>query len=164
MLSTRAADYALRGMTYLAMQPASKLVMASEIAAAENMPESFFSKIFQSLAKSGLVDSFRGSNGGFKLAMSPEKITMRQIIEAVEGPVAVSRCAHSPESCEKSGTCPFHRYWTEVHDSVLTILDKHTVAEAVSHVEAAELERCGAGDMANGTDLPSTFDSTGISP
>ena len=132
MLSTRASDYALRGMAYLAMQPASKLVMAAEIAAAENLPESFFSKIFQNLAKSGLVNSFRGSNGGFELARSPEKITMRQIIEAVEGPVAASRCAFAPESCEKSGDCPFHQYWTEVQDSILTLLDSHTLAEAVS--------------------------------
>ncbi|NQU07096.1 MAG: Rrf2 family transcriptional regulator [Candidatus Abyssubacteria bacterium] len=161
MLSTRAADYALRGMAYLAMQPASKLVMAAEIAAAEDMPEFFFSKIFQSLAKSGLVNSFRGSNGGFELARSPEEITMRQIVEAVDGPVAVSKCASAPESCERSGTCPFHRYWTEVQDSVLTILDSHTLAEAVSHVEAAELKHWISGDTLNGTDLPSTFDSTG---
>jgi len=97
MLSTRASDYALRGMVYLARQPAGKLSMASEIATAEDMPEYFFSKIFQSLAKSGLVNSFRGSNGGFVLARSPEEIRVLDVIEAIDGPISTSKCATSPD-------------------------------------------------------------------
>lgn len=138
MLSTRASDYALRGMVYLARQSSGRLSMAGEIAAAENMPEHFFSKIFQNLAKSGLVNSFRGSNGGFALARSPEDIRILDVIEAIDGPVCASKCTTAPESCERSGSCPFRLYWQEAEESVLSVLKKYSVADAANHVEMAE--------------------------
>ena len=138
MLSTRAADYALRGMLYLAQQPSDRLVMAGEIAAAEGMPDYFFSKILQQLAKAGLVNSFRGVSGGFVLAKSPEEMTIRDVIEAVEGPLVASRCAVSPESCERSDTCPFHRYWREAQASLDAVFVKYTLADAVVHFNSAK--------------------------
>jgi Rrf2 family protein len=135
MLSTRASDYALRGMVYLARQPKDQLSMASEIALAEDMPEYFFSKIFQTLAKSGLVNSFRGSNGGFALAKEPEQIRVLDVIEAIDGPVSASKCATNPEACDRSPTCPFHVYWKEAQDSVLSTLGKYSLADAVQHIE-----------------------------
>jgi Rrf2 family protein len=138
MLSTRAADYALRGMLYLAQQPLDRLVMANQIATAEDMPEYFFSKILQQLAKAGLVNSFRGVSGGFVLARPPEEITVRDVIEAVEGPLAASRCAVNPESCQRSGTCPFHQYWKEAQASLDAIFGKYTLADAVSHSKPSD--------------------------
>ncbi len=138
MLFTRGADYALRGMIYLAQQPKGTLSMASEIAASEDMPEYFFSKVFQSLAKSGLLNSFRGSNGGFALAKSPAEITVREVIESLEGPITVSKCVNSPEVCKRSGTCPFHTWWKEVQDSLVSTLDNHTIADAVAQLNNGE--------------------------
>lgn len=138
MLSTRASDYALRGMVYLARQPAGKLSMAGEIAAAENMPEYFFSKIFQNLAKSGLVNSFRGSNGGFALAKSPEAIKILDVIEAIDGPICASKCATASDACDRNDTCPFHQYWKEVQNAILSVLNKYSLADAVQQAEAAE--------------------------
>jgi Rrf2 family protein len=135
MLSTRASDYALRGMVYLARQPVGRLSMASEIASAEDMPEYFFSKIFQNLAKSGLVNSFRGSNGGFALARAPEEIKVLEVIEAIDGPVSASKCATNPGACDRSPSCPFHLYWKEAQESVLSVLGKYSLADAVRHIE-----------------------------
>jgi Rrf2 family protein len=135
MLSTRASDYALRGMVYLARQPVGRLSMASEIASAEDMPEYFFSKIFQNLAKSGLVNSFRGSNGGFALARAPEEIKVLEVIEAIDGPVSASKCATNPDACDRSPACPFHLYWKEAQESVLSVLGKYSLADAVRHIE-----------------------------
>ncbi|MBI5117407.1 Rrf2 family transcriptional regulator [Candidatus Poribacteria bacterium] len=136
MQLTRGADYALRGLLYLARQPKGKLVMASEIAAAERIPEYFFSKLFQNLAKGGVVNSFRGSNGGFVLARSAKEITVLEVIEAIDGPVALNKCADSPEVCEKSGSCPFHEYWKEAQKALVSTLGKYTLADAVAHVDA----------------------------
>jgi len=138
MQITRAADYGLRGLLYLAKQPTGRLVMAGEIAAAEDMPEYFFSKIFQNLAKAGLLNSFRGSSGGFTLARPPEQITLLDVVEAVEGPLALSKCTNAPEVCEKSGTCPFHNYWKEAQESLVGILGKYSLADAVTYAQAAE--------------------------
>ncbi len=138
MLSTRASDYALRGMAYLAKQPQGTLSMASEIASAENMPEYFFSKIFQNLAKSGLVNSFRGSNGGFVLARDPEDIRVLEVIEAIDGPIVANKCALDPALCERSDACPFHPYWKETQEAILSVLTKYTIADAVKNAKAVE--------------------------
>lgn len=145
MQLTRGTDYGLRGLLYLAKQPADKLVMASEIASIENMPEYFFSKIFQNLAKAGLVNSYRGSSGGFTLAKSPAEISVREVIEAIEGPIAVCKCVIAPDACEKSATCPFHVYWKEAQRSLLSVLDKYTIADAVMYNPSERQDDAASG-------------------
>jgi Rrf2 family protein len=138
MQVTSGADYGLRGLLYLAKQPPGRLVVAAEIAEAEKMPEYFFSKIFQNLAKAGLVNSVRGSSGGFSLARPSEEITVLQAIEAIEGPMNVGRCVGAPEVCDKSGKCPFHQYLKEGKDSLVSALGKYTLADALRYAESAE--------------------------
>jgi Rrf2 family protein len=126
-------------MVYLARQSNGELAMAAEIASSEDMPEYFFSKIFQGLAKSGLVDSFRGSNGGFKLAKPPDEIKILEIIEAIDGPIAASKCASAPESCDRSPTCPVHPMWKETQESIKAVLNRYTLGDAVRNLE--EIQR-----------------------
>lgn len=140
MLFTRGTDYALRGLVYIARQTENRLVMANEIAVSEDMPEYFFAKILQSLAKSGLINSFRGTNGGFALAKAPEEITVLEVIEALEGPLTVSKCVNTPQLCEKSDTCPFHGYWTMVQQSLISNLNRYTLADAVTQLNANETQ------------------------
>jgi Rrf2 family iron-sulfur cluster assembly transcriptional regulator len=135
---TSGADYGLRGLLYLAKQPPERLVVASEIAEAENMPEYFFSKIFQALAKAGLVHSVRGSNGGFSLARPLREITVLEAIEAIEGPITMGKCVDAPETCEKSDTCPFHHYLKEGKASLTSVFGKYTLADALLYAEAAK--------------------------
>ena len=70
---TRAADYALRGVLYLSMKPKDSLSIISEIAEEMDIPEGFLARIFQILAKSGIIRSHRGKRGGFSLSRPPEK-------------------------------------------------------------------------------------------
>lgn len=91
MRLTRAADYAVRGMVYLASRNGRRRVLINEIATAESVPPSFLAKIFQQLRKAGLVASHRGSKGGFRLRLSPKYIRLRDIIEAAQGSVTVTR-------------------------------------------------------------------------
>jgi len=90
MRLTRAADYAVRGMLYLASVNGRRRVLINEIAKAESVPTSFLAKIFQQLRKAGLVASHRGTKGGFRLRLSPKYIRLRDIIEAAQGPVTVT--------------------------------------------------------------------------
>jgi len=68
MRLTQGADYGARGIVYLATMPPASVVLVSQIAAAEQLPENYLTKIFQGLAKKGLVRSHRGAKGGFSLA------------------------------------------------------------------------------------------------
>ena len=81
MRLTRGADYGARGIIHLAKKPHDAVVLVGDIAAAEGLPESYLAKIFQELAREGIVRSFRGAKGGFSLGRPSDEITLRQVIE-----------------------------------------------------------------------------------
>jgi Rrf2 family transcriptional regulator, iron-sulfur cluster assembly transcription factor len=129
MRLTRGADYGARGIIYLARQPMNAVVLVGEIASAEELSESYLAKIFQDLAKEGLVRSHRGAKGGFSLARPPESITLRQVIEAIEGPIAINRCLAPWEGCERSDTCPVYPVLARAQEQLLAVLDGATLRD-----------------------------------
>ncbi len=133
MKLTRGAGYGTLGILYLARQPRDRVVLISEIAQAEGVPESYLAKIFQGLSKAGLVRSHRGARGGFSLARLPQEITLRQVIEAIEGPVALNRCLDPRQGCERSATCSLQTALAQAQEALLAALDQvtlHSLAEA----------------------------------
>jgi Rrf2 family protein len=115
-------------MIYLAKQPREELTLISEIAKAQKVSASFLAKIFQGLSKAGLVDSVRGVAGGVNLARDPKEISLRNIVEAVEGPVALNRCLRKKDPCENTRTCPLADVWREAQEKMLEVLETATLA------------------------------------
>lgn len=105
MQITKAAEYGVLGLTALARRPVGEVVMVDVICEEEDVPKSFLGKIFQSLARAGIVRSARGSGGGFALARPPAEISALAIIEAIEGPIALQRCLDEDLGCEHSSGC-----------------------------------------------------------
>jgi Rrf2 family transcriptional regulator, iron-sulfur cluster assembly transcription factor len=126
---TRGADYGTRGIVRLAKISPSAVTLVSDIANAEGLPESYLAKIFQELAKEGIVRSHRGAKGGFSLARPPEQITLRQIIEAIEGPIALNRCLTPTEGCERMEYCPLHPILAQAQQQLLEMLDATTLKD-----------------------------------
>ena len=89
MKLTRKSEYGLRGLLYLARNSQKRAVLASEVSSSQNIPPSFLNKIFQKLARAGILKSYRGQRGGFALAKRPKEITLRRIVEVLEGPVQI---------------------------------------------------------------------------
>jgi len=123
---TRKGEYAIRGIIYLAQQPPGRVSLISEIAAAAEVPQTFLAKIFQSFAKLGLVTSSRGTGGGFVLARPASSITLREVVEAVEGPIVPNRCLLGAP-CDRGGTCQVHGIWKQVQTEVVQILNGVTI-------------------------------------
>lgn len=130
MQLTRAGEYAIKSLVYLAACDLELRVMASEIATAENIPINFVRKILESLAKTGLVKSYRGAGGGFTLGRPSDQITLRQVVEAVEGPFALNQCL-TPGACDQAPQCPLSPIWQEVQHAVEGVLERYTLAEVV---------------------------------
>ncbi len=131
MRLTRGTDYALRGMVSLAQDAPGHIALVSALALREGVPESYLAKIFQDLARSGIVHSHRGARGGFSLARPADTITLRQIIEAVEGPIALNTCLEgcNAESCNRQDTCPVYPVLRAAQDQLIATLDGTTLAE-----------------------------------
>lgn len=128
---TRRGDYAIRGMLYLAGKPKEKLILLSEIASDIGVSQTFLAKIFQEFGKAGLVKSFRGTGGGFMLGRPVDKITLLDIIEAVEGPIALSQCILTQGSCSRESTCPVNPIWRRMQEQMRCMLGDITLEQLI---------------------------------
>ncbi len=126
---TRKGEYAVRGIIHLARQPYGTVVLLGEIAEAAEIPQTFLAKIFQNFAKLGFINSYRGTGGGFSLARPAAEITLRQVVEAVEGPIAPNRCVAPAGECVRSATCTVHTVWRQVQLQAQETLDGVTIEE-----------------------------------
>jgi Rrf2 family protein len=126
---TRKGEYAIRGIVYLATRPDDQVCLLSEIAAAVDVPPTFLAKIFQQFSKIGLVKSYRGTGGGFILGRAADKITLLEVVEAVEGPIIPNRCVVNKGDCPRDATCNVHPVWVDVQSQVRVILGKVTLQE-----------------------------------
>jgi len=117
----QATDYAFRVVLYLSQLPADTIIRGSKIAASQTIPSRFLLKIMRALTQAGLIKSFRGVEGGYTLAKLPEVISLYDVIEAMEGPVAIHRCLKGVDSCTRQlgAECPVHQALGTVQNSLV---------------------------------------------
>lgn len=141
MQITRAGEYGVLGLLALSRRPIGEVAMIDVVAAEEEVPVSFLGKIFQSLARAGIVKSARGSGGGFALARDPGEITILQVIEAIEGPIALQRCLDDDAGCENITGCALCGLLTEAQDRVKEVFQATTLRELAGRHLPAGLMR-----------------------
>ena len=123
MQLTRAADYAVRVMIHLVGQAEDRRVSLSTVAAATGAPESFLSKVLQALTRAGLLVSQRGQAGGFEVSARGKEASMRDVIEAVDGPIHLNVCLTSGKACARQTWCPAHPVWVRAQEAMLKVLE-----------------------------------------
>jgi len=126
---SREADYSLLAMVYIASQPEGQLAYRRDIAAHYNIPREFLAKVLQKLSRHGLVKSFRGMQGGYQLAREADGITLADVIEAVDGPLALVDCQCEPYACGQEPACTVKTVMSEVQHEVLRVLSGVTLHE-----------------------------------
>lgn len=134
MRVTKEADYALRIMWYLSgvlkNNADKKIIDAGTMSDSLCIPPRFTLKILRKLTKEGFIKSYKGMNGGYTLAGLPDKITMRKIIESVDGPVEISRCLNDEYECTRVGNqkddCAYHRVFEDINKKITAEFDKIT--------------------------------------
>ncbi len=129
MLFSKAAEYSVRAMTFLALQPPGKLTGAKEIAAAEDIPMPFLWKILHTLRRRRLVRSFKGIHGGYELAHPAEKITLNAILAATDGDDMTSGCVLGLPVCNDQNPCPLHETWKNIRATLNHMLQQTTLAD-----------------------------------
>jgi Rrf2 family protein len=136
MFSTK-AEYGVRVMVELARRTGEEPVPLAEIAANDGLPLAYLEHLVARLRKAGLVDSRRGSRGGYLLARSPVDITMAEVVEALEGSIAPIECiSQGPDGsivCSRESdpghVCPTKLLWTRVRLSIVRTLQETTLAD-----------------------------------
>lgn len=111
MRITQEGDYAFRVVLYLSKFGIGERVEAKTISEAENVPLRFLLKLLRKLAMAGIVKSYRGVGGGYDLAKEPRQISLKEVLEAIEGPIYINRCLYEPGLCnmQRAGVCKVHK-------------------------------------------------------
>lgn len=128
---SRKVDYALRAVIYLSLQPPDRPVSVKEIATRRRIPQKFLEKIIQDLIRAGIVQSYRGAHGGYTLARSPAAVSFRDVIEAVEGPIALNVCVSAGAPCAVLSSCSMQQVWEEGQRRMLEYFADTTLADLV---------------------------------
>ena len=140
MKLTRGGEYGIRGVLYLAQQNDGKVSMLSAIAEAQDVPPRFLAKIFQALAKAGVVKSHRGAKGGFSLARPASDITMKDVIEAIEGPIFLNVCLIAEGDCSREKLCSAHAIWEEAQAKMMDVLSRANFADLAKEERRLQIE------------------------
>lgn len=136
MQLTRGADYGVRVMIQLALPECDgQRHSLPELAEATEAPESFLSKVLQSLAHAGLITSRRGQAGGFRITPRGRQSSMREVIEAVDGPVCLNACLVHGRSCARKAHCPAHPVWARAQQAMFDVLSNITVAALAAQAQ-----------------------------
>jgi Rrf2 family cysteine metabolism transcriptional repressor len=140
MFSTK-AEYGVRVMVELARRAGENPVPLAEVAAHDGLPLAYLEHLVARLRKAGLVDSRRGSRGGYMLARPPAEITMAEVVEALEGSIAPIECISQASDgsivCSRESSsgahpphvCPTKLLWTRVRGSIVRTLNETTLAD-----------------------------------
>jgi Rrf2 family protein len=126
---TKRADYGLIALKHLAVHRGPTSASAKDIADRYKIPLPLLSKVLQKMVKSGLLRSEQGTNGGYRLARDPRRITALEVIRALDGPIILTSCFTEHGECDHSDQCTVREPLRKVHEGILRLLDSITVAD-----------------------------------
>ncbi len=128
---TRQADYAVRAMVDIASLSASIRARTAEIAQRQQIPESLLPRIVAALSRAGLVETFKGNEGGVALARPASQISLLEVIQALDGPICLNRCTYDPSRCDRVSFCAVHPVWRHLQDYMNQLLSNTKLADLV---------------------------------
>jgi len=129
MQFTKAEEYGILGVIYLAEKDIYNITPLSEISEAQDIPEKFLAKIFQSLSKTGIIRSHRGVRGGFSLAKDASDIGILEILQAIQGPYNLMKCTNNRSVCDKDGFCSLRELLILAEKQLLLVFGNYTLKD-----------------------------------
>lgn len=142
MKLSRESEYGLAGLVYLARQRPGAVLAVKAVATAQALPTMFLAKTFNRLARHGILRSHRGRQRGYELARSPREITVREVLEGIEGPDLFAHCIFWSKDCFEERPCPLHAAWKVIRPQAEEMLSGMTLADCAggaTHDATSEL-------------------------
>ncbi|NUO18888.1 Rrf2 family transcriptional regulator [bacterium] len=132
MLLSRPTTYAVRALLYLAKQDSAVPILAPTIAKEEHLPAPFLAKLLRTLAEAKILTSNRGPGGGYKLAKSPEQISLQDVSVLFDGLTLANECLLGYGRCSDTTPCPVHKLWGPRKTYMQEFLRETTIASLLS--------------------------------
>ncbi len=140
---SKLTDYGIVLLAELARDPFGETQNARELAEVTHLPPPVVSKVLKTLARDGVLTSHRGIKGGYGLARPPERISVAEVIAALEGPVALTECGFAPGSCEHELSCSVRSPWERINRAIGQTLERVSLADLVRPPGAIPLAELG---------------------
>jgi FeS assembly SUF system regulator len=134
---SKLTDYATVILCYMA-NDVELMHAAVEIADATGINPPTVSKILKLLVKAGILSSVRGARGGYLLSRAPDKITVATVINALEGPIALTECSESHRHCEQASGCRIQGNWHLINQRIFNALESVTLADMILPARAPQ--------------------------
>jgi len=143
---TRRGDYGVSAIYHIAQYPKGYFISIEEISIKTKIPKPYLSKILQDLCRGGILLSRRGTGGGFALARSIQEISLKNIIDVVEGKICIVSCLNAADQCVRADGCPIAPFWGEVQGFMDELIGSITVEDLVNQEKRQkmllQLETC----------------------
>lgn len=131
MLLSKSCVYGLRAALYLANQEKGKFIPIRQMSDKLGISFHFLTKILQQLTAEGILESFKGPNGGVRLVRTGSEIPLMDVVVAIDGSKLLTECALGLPGCGVKAPCPIHDKWAETRDSIREMLEESTLTELV---------------------------------
>ncbi|MEW5770266.1 MAG: Rrf2 family transcriptional regulator [Pseudomonadota bacterium] len=128
MILSRSKQYALLAMIELGKRPPGEYLLCRRIARDKGIPFHYLCKLMQQMVNAGLVEAARGRSGGYRLAVPPARISIREVMRCIDGGQAEQECLLGLKACSDDNACAVHCQWRPVKESLLDLLEQQTVA------------------------------------
>lgn len=141
LLFSRQCEYALQAMVYLALKKEGERVSIRDLTKRLDIPYHFLGKILQDLKRKGFLTSVKGPHGGFALAKPAAKITLYQIVEAIDGDGFSHNCVMGFPDCSGEKPCSVHATWSGLRDGIATMLLVKNIGQLAGEMKKPEYLR-----------------------
>ncbi len=153
MRIARQTDYAARMLLHLASLGDGAATSIAEMAAERLLPVPFVRRVVAQLVGAGILKTTRGAKGGVQLGRPAADISLGDLVEAMEGPIALNDCVHEPNACPFARACPVQKAWVDVSgrlaqhlasirfDALINATDGHAAAHAALKTKSARATR-----------------------
>lgn len=120
------SDYAFRIVLMLSKEGLDNKLDAKSLSERGNIPLRFLLKLTRKLTQAGIVKSYRGVNGGYAITKEPKHISLKDVVEAIQGPIIVNRCIYDKKACSanKTGHCSIHKALSGIQNTMINELEK----------------------------------------
>lgn len=129
MQITRQADYAIRAVYYISKLGTGQRAATKKIAEEQHIPPSFLAKIVAQLSIAGVLQTVRGAHGGVMLGKPAQAITLLDVVEAIDGPIALNECVTDKNACIFADDCPMRLVWCDAQDDLIKRLQGTNFAQ-----------------------------------
>jgi FeS assembly SUF system regulator len=126
---SKITDYGTLVLVHLASYEGGRLCPASDMAIATHLTLPTTQKVLKLLARGGLVESVRGAEGGYRLAKTPEQISAADILDTLEGPVALTECSDVDSQCELEANCQVGGAWQKISKAIRLVMTDISLAD-----------------------------------